>query len=162
MALAVYAQAPSVQAQEPKPDSVPPPPGDCWNGALNGDPIHCHFLEEAQREGKIDFITIYEAPGGGPLFIYLRQNGHVSDEVGAFFKTEAYEYLESEEGEKLCPSYVQSGPSGFVDSAEPCKTRFRCILDRTWWGMFEIQHVEHNAIPRSLVYEKIYIYPGRG
>ena len=160
MALAVYAQAPSVQAQEPKPDSVPPPPGDCWNGALNGDPIHCHFLEEAQREGKIDIVTIYEAPGGGPLFIYLRQDGHVSDEVGAFFKTEAYEYLESEEGEKLCPSYVQSGPSGFVDSAEPCKTRFRSILDRTWWGMFEIQHVEHNAIPHSRVYEKIYIYPG--
>ena len=160
MALAVYAQAPSVQAQEPKPDSVPPPPGDCWNGALNGDPIHCHFLEEAQTAGKIDISAVYEAPGGGPLYIFLEQTGHVSDETGAFFKTEAYEYLESEEGEKLCPSYVQSGPSGFVDSAEPCKTRFRSILDRTWWGMFEIQHVEHNAIPHSRVYEKIYIYPG--
>ena len=94
----------TAQAQEPKPTptpesgSVSPPPGGCWNGVLSADPVFCYFLEEAQRVGEIDIVAIYEAPGGGPLFVYLRQTETVSDEVGTFFREKAHVYLEGGEG----------------------------------------------------------------
>ena len=155
MALAVYAQAPSVQAQEPKPDSVPPPPGDCWNGALDEDPLHCHFLEEAQTAGKIDISAVYEAPGGGPLYIFLEQTGHVSDETGAFFRTKAHEYMESAEGSAFYPTQECGGMSG--DERKTCLDR---ILRRPMWNLFEIQHYAHFSVPPSLYYERIFLYPG--
>ena len=45
-----HTSTPTAQAQEPKPtptpgsERVPPPPGNCWNGALSGDPVFCYFL----------------------------------------------------------------------------------------------------------------------
>ncbi len=65
-ALAIYA-VPSAHAA--------PPPGDCWGGALSDDPLHCHVLEEAQRDGIIEVEAVYE--GGGVLYVYLAQSDRV-------------------------------------------------------------------------------------
>ena len=77
-------------------DHVPAPPGDCWNEALSRDPLHCYFLEEAQRAGKIEVAAVYVAPGGGPLYIFLEQPTPITDEVAQFFEAKAHEYLERE------------------------------------------------------------------
>ena len=110
------------EAQEPKPTprtssepgsgSVPPPPGNCWNGTLSGDPVFCYFLEEAQRAGEIEVAAVYKTPGGGRLYIYFRQTETVSDEVGAFFKEKAHEYLESAEGHGAYGAYECDGKTG--------------------------------------------------
>ena len=56
--LIAHLSAPHSQAQAPKPPADQEaagtpvqPPGDCWNGVLSDDPLHCYILEEAQREG---------------------------------------------------------------------------------------------------------------
>ena len=56
----VYHSAALSHAQVPE-----PPPGDCWNGALTEDPLHCYIFEEAQRAGEIDIAAVYVAPGDG-------------------------------------------------------------------------------------------------
>ena len=157
LVIAVYVSTPEAQAQEPKPtptpgtDRVPPPPGDCWNGALSDDPVFCYFLEEAQRAGHIEVAAVYETPGGGRLYIYLRQREHVSDEVGSFFKEKAHEYLEREGGPYAC-----QGKSG--------TERTDCLdaqLGRPWpkWKGFSRQ-IGHSPLPQSRVYERIFPIPG--
>ena len=56
--LTIYSPAPIAHAQEPEPtptpgagSKVPPPPGDCWNGVLSDEPLHCHILEDGGPEG---------------------------------------------------------------------------------------------------------------
>ena len=57
----------TVRAQEPdsnsgsQPGAVPPPPGNCWGGALSESPVHCFALEQAQRDGIIEVEGIYRA-----------------------------------------------------------------------------------------------------
>ena len=55
---------------------------------------------------------MYESPGGGRLYIYLRQTETVSDEVGAFFKEKAHEYLETAEGYDTYGVYECDGKTG--------------------------------------------------
>ena len=152
----------TAQAQEPKPtptpgsERVPPPPGNCWNGALSDDPVFCYFLEEAQRAGHIEVAAVYETPGGGRLYIYLRQREHVSDEVGAFFKEKAHEYLESAEGYDAYRVYECDGKAG--------EERTDCLdaqLGRPWtkWRGFSRQ-IGLSSLPQSRVYERIFLYPG--
>ena len=99
--LTIYSPAPIAHAQEPEPTTtpgadskVPPPPGDCWNGVLSDDPLHCHILEEAQGAGHIEVVAMYIAHDRGPLHIYLRQTEPMSSEVGDFLRNKAYEYIE--------------------------------------------------------------------
>ena len=67
-----------VRAQEPDSNSgsqantVPPPPGDCWGGALSDDPLHCYALEEAQRDGIIEVEGVYDASGELHIFFNYR------------------------------------------------------------------------------------------
>ena len=70
------------------------PLGYCWDGVLSQDPLHCYALEEAEREELIDVTALYEAPGGGPLYVWLNQTGPVSDEVYAFLKTKSKEFYD--------------------------------------------------------------------
>ena len=98
--LVAHLLATSAQAQAPKPPAAPdpaatpvPPPGDCWNGVLSDDPLHCDILEEAQRAGEIDIVAIYLARDGGPLYVFLSQTAPISDAVGDFLRTKAHEYL---------------------------------------------------------------------
>ena len=46
------------------------PPGDCWQGALAHDPLHCRVLEALQREGTVEVDGIFRAPEGG-ILVYL-------------------------------------------------------------------------------------------
>ena len=91
---------PTAQVQGQKATPVPaviptpvPPPGDCWNGVLSDDPLHCYILEEAQRTGHIDIVAIYLARERGPLYIFLSQTRPIREYVGDFLKTKAHEYL---------------------------------------------------------------------
>ena len=140
----------------PGSERVPPPPGNCWNGALSGDPVFCYFLEEAQRAGEIEVAAVYKTPGGGRLYIYLRQTETVSDEVGAFFKEKAHEYLESAAGYDAYRVYECDGKTG--------EERTQCLislLGPPWprWIGFNTQ-IGHNPLPQSRVYERIFLYPG--
>ena len=81
MLLLIAPSAPIAHAADPKP---PPPPGDCWNGVLSKDRLHCYILEEAQRAGHIEVVAVYLAPGRGPLYIYLQQTEPLSSEVGDY------------------------------------------------------------------------------
>ena len=68
------------------------PPDDCWGGALSADPLHCYVLDQAHSAGVIDLDALYE--GNGILYVYLAQTEPVGDEVGAFFKEKAPEFVE--------------------------------------------------------------------
>ena len=130
-----------------------PPPGDCWNGALSGDPLHCYILEEAQRAGQIEVDAVYLAPGGGPLYIFLRQDEPIGEQVSSFFKEKAYEYLGSAEGKRRYDAWECEGHMG--DQRKSCLDG---ILWMTRWQGFG--HPRSRALPPSNVYESITLYVG--
>ena len=130
-----------------------PPPGDCWNGALSGDPLHCYILEEAQRAGQIEVDAVYLAPGGGPLYIFLRQDEPIGEQVSSFFKEKAYEYLSSAEGKRRYDAWECEGHMG--DQRKSCLDG---ILWMTRWQGFG--HPRSRALPPSNVYESITLYVG--
>ena len=136
-------------------DHVPAPPGDCWNEALSRDPLHCYFLEEAQRAGEIEVAAVYLAPGGGPLYIFLEQRTPITDEVAQFFEAKAHEYLEREydAGRTTLPLERCDGFTG--DDRASC---LNDILKRPSWRDFESQL--SRALPLSRVYESILIGVG--
>ena len=147
--LVAYALAQSAQAQEPE-----PPPGDCWSGALSGDPLHCYILEEAQRAGKIDVAAVYLAPGGGPLYIFLSQTEPIDDdEVGSFLQAKAYEYLESVTSTGRHPTHKCDGRTG--DARSGC---FDEILERPHWRAFGRPLV--GGLPDSRAYSNVLLEVG--
>ena len=68
------------------------PPDDCWGGALSADPLHCYVLDQAHSAGVIEVDAVYEVSGA--LHVYLTQTEPVGDEVGAFFKEKATEFVQ--------------------------------------------------------------------
>ena len=94
--LAFHAWAQAAEAQAPS--GTPPPPGNCWNGALSKDPLHCYILEEAQRAGRIEVAAVYQEPGYAPLYIYLKQTAPLASDMGAYFRDKAHEYMTSPAG----------------------------------------------------------------
>ena len=147
--LLVYGATP-LHAQEPAPQA---PPGDCWNGALSGDPLHCYILEEAQRAGEIEVDAVYLAPGGGPLYIFLRQDEPIDEQVSSFFKEKTYEYLGRAEGKRRYDAWECEGHKG--DQRKSCLDG---ILWMTRWQGFG--HPRSRALPPSNVYESITLYVG--
>ena len=96
LALAVSCAAPD-RAQDAATTTATrgsPPLGDCWGGALSQDPLHCYALEQAERADLIDVTALYVAPGGGPLYVWLRQSEPVSDAVHDFLRTKSYEFYD--------------------------------------------------------------------
>ena len=163
--LTVYSSSPTAQAQEPEqtptPESsnVPPPPGDCWSGALSDDPLHCHILEEAQRAGEIEVAAVYQSPGGGrgSLHIYLRQREPLSTSTIDYLRDKAYEYIETPEAreyyERAClPRVVKTIPP-----PEPPENCPDLHLQRATWTGFE--YPSNSALPGSS-YSMIYIGVG--
>ena len=77
-----------------EPDSAPP--GDCWDGALSEDPLHCWLLEQAQSDGIIEVDAVYRA--GRTLNIYLKQEEPLGEDI--------YRYLLEKAGtrEFECPT----------------------------------------------------------
>ena len=164
MLLITVPSAPTAHAQEPKPtptpesSNVPPPPGDCWNGALSRDPLHCHILEEAQGAGHIEVVAMYIAHDRGPLHIYLRQAEPLSSEVGDFLREKAYEYIEIPEarehyGYACMPIVIKVIPA--PEAPEDCPERH---LQRAGWQDFHF--LGNGALPRPFAYPDIVIEPG--
>ena len=52
-----------------------PPLGDCYGGALSEDPIICYVVKQAEAEGLIDVLGVYEGGEGGyhQLYVSIRQ-----------------------------------------------------------------------------------------
>ena len=162
--------APIAHAQEPEPtptpgagSTVPPPPGDCWNGALSDEPLHCHILEEAQRAGHFEVVAMYTTHRRGPLHIYLRQTEPLNSEVGDFLRDKAYEYIKDPEarehyGYACMPRIIRVIPA--PEAPEDCPERH---LQRAEWQNFHIPEgiVTHGgAFPHPFAYSQIVIEPG--
>ena len=152
---------PIAYAQEPEPtptsgagSKVPPPPGDCWNGALSRDPLHCHILEEAQMAGHIEVAAVYLAPSRrGVLHIYLRQTEPISSEVVDFLREKTYEYLDSPAGQATHETEQCDGYTG--DERKNC---FHHMLGRPYWEDFHV--LGHYALPGLRRLDNIHIDVG--
>ena len=64
------------------------PPGDCWDGVLAEDGVHCYVLEEAQRQGAIKVVAIYEAPND-VLHVFLARSDPLDRELTSLFRRKA-------------------------------------------------------------------------
>ncbi len=53
-------------------------PGDCWGGALDGEPMACYVLRGAQRDGLVEVAGVFVAPNG-PVYVMLAQVEPVDD-----------------------------------------------------------------------------------
>ena len=147
--LLVYGATP-LHAQEPAPQA---PPGDCWNGALSGDTLHCYILEEAQRAGQIEVDAVYLTPGGGALYIFLRQDGPISVQVSSYFRQKAYEFMESPPG---YGRYKTSRCDGFAGDE-----RNNCLDQLMGWPMWSYyESYLETGLPRSRVYQNILLFTG--
>ena len=69
-----------------------PPLGDCFGGALSEDPILCYVLEQAQAEGLIDIVALYDS--GGPLYVSIGQ-AELSEGLIIFVLEKAYVFVDS-------------------------------------------------------------------
>ena len=142
-------QRPVSHAQVPE-----PPPGDCWNGALTEDPLHCYIFEEAQRAGEIDIAAVYLAPGDGPLYIFLSQTEPMGSGAISYLRAKTYEYLETVE------SWHPSGPGikCFDHTGDERRSCFDNVIGRPTWNSFG--RVGVGSLPRSRVYEDIVVDVG--
>ena len=149
LVLVVYHSAPVNHAQEPG-----PPPGDCWNGALTEDPLHCYIFEEAQRAGEIDIAAVYLAPGDGPLYIFLSQTEPMGSGAISYLRAKTYEYLETVE------RWPPSGPGikCFDHTGDERRSCFDNVIGRPTWDSFGRAGV--GSLPRSRVYEDIVLDVG--
>ena len=136
-------------AQEPE-----PPPGDCWNGALSKDPLHCYIFEEAQRAGEIDIAVVYVAPGDGPLYIFLSQTEPIGPGAISYLRAKTYEYLETVE------RWHPSGPGikCFDHTGDERRSCFDNVIGRPTWDSFGRAGV--GSLPHSRVYEDIVLDVG--
>ncbi len=55
-------------------------PGDCWGGALDGEPMACHVLGSAQGDGLVEVAGVFVAPNG-PVYVMLAQIEPADDVV---------------------------------------------------------------------------------
>ena len=149
LVLVVYPSVPVSHAQVPE-----PPPGDCWNGALSEDPLHCYIFEEAQRAGEIDIAVVYLAPGDGPLYIFLSQTEPIGSGAISYLRAKTYEYLETVQ------NWHPSGPGikCFDHTGDERRSCFDNVIGRPTWDSFGRPGV--GSLPRSRVYEDIVLDVG--
>ena len=127
---AFHAWAPAAEAQDPL--GTTPPPGNCWNGALSKEPLHCYILEEAQRAGRIEVAAVYQEPGYAPLWVYLAQTAPLSDDVGAYLRDKAHEYITS--STRRSDYRVERCDGSMGDARKSCLDSL--IGDPTWWYFY--------------------------
>ena len=160
-AVALLAQLGStVHAQEPDSDlgsqvsNTPPPPGDCWSGALSDDPLHCYALEEAQRDGIIEVEGVYDASGELHIFFNYRTGPPVSALFDQGRLEELVEVLKDNAREFVAqfPERVTYNlPFHFCGPPDPAETYRDCILNRT----FELV-----VVPWDSPYIRIFLVSG--
>ena len=122
----------------------PPPLGNCFGGLLNQDPLHCYALEQTQKRGLINIEKIYDADG--VLYLFLRQEGSVDDEVYEFLKAMSYEFYDRwPDDVPRNPFYSRCTNRGY--------TYRECYLDERRWRA-------RAMLPRSMVYENLLFHVG--
>ena len=89
------------------------PPGDCWDGALPENGVHCHILEHAQTVEAIKVVAIYEAPND-VLHVFLARSAPLDDELTSLFRRKASAFL----SERLESLYALSFRWGKVGGGE--------------------------------------------
>ena len=75
-------------------DPTEPPLGDCFGGALSGDPMHCYVLEQAQAAGLIDILGVYVDDGDGTVYVSLSQ-ARLSAEMVEFADEQSYAFYDA-------------------------------------------------------------------
>ena len=121
-----------------------PPLGNCFGGLLNQDPLHCYALEQTQKKGLIDIEKIYDADD--VLYLFLRQDGPVTDEVYEFIKTRSFEFYDQ------WPDDVPRNPF-YSRCTSRGHTYRECYLDERRWR-------PRAMLPKSMVYENLLFHVG--
>ena len=143
--LGVYS-TPAVHAEEP--------PDDCWGGTLSADPLHCHVIDEAHREGVIEVEGLYD-DGSGALYIFFNYLRTVEDRV----YPELMEYFR-QKGKEFALQHPDRVTYGFDDHrCRPLRTNDdyatfeECMMYYTYF-------VDDYIVPWDLPYEKIVLRTG--
>ena len=120
--------------------------GNCFGGALSEDPLHCHVLEQADAQGLIDVVGVYDA--AGLLYVSIRQE-EVATEVYHFTREQSYAFYDA------WPDFVPySKYRKWCDDGIHDEEHFPfCYLGLT--GL----HEEH-ILPRPSAYENILFQTG--
>ena len=116
-----------VRAGRPPPS---PPLGDCFDGALSSEPLHCYVLEQAHGEGVIDIEAIYDT--GTSIYVFLRQKEQISDEAREFLRQRVIEYHDR------WPGHLPQGP--MYDYCVSVRPSYRyCLVDEhSWYASLDI------------------------
>ena len=130
------------------------PPDDCWGETLSADPLHCHVIDEAQREGVIEVEGIYD-DGNGALYIFFNYLRTVEDRV----YPELMEYFR-QEGKEFTLQHPNRVTYGFDDHRctplqpnDDYATFEECMMYYTFF-------VDDYIVPWELPYEKIVLRSG--
>ncbi len=90
------------------------PEDECWDGALDGEPVACFVLEQAEADGALQVEAIFEAPSG-PLYVVLAQSEPIDDVLLSVLRDKFLEFvvtpdrLEAYGMELECREYVDLG-----------------------------------------------------
>ena len=113
------------------------PPGRCWGGILSESPLHCHVLEEAERDGIIEVDAMYRA--GTELFVYLDQTEPVGDDVYQYMQRKAQARVRAVGGDDCV--LEERGCSGGIFWFNPIKGYILPYLDiETDYVDIELKH----------------------
>ena len=121
------------------------PVGDCFGGALSEDPLHCYVLEQAQAEGLIDILAMYDS--NGPLYVSISQKG-LSAELLRFAREKSYAFTEA------WPELVPE--EKYRRFISPCYDFPECYLAMT--GLYA-DHPEY-LLPYPSAYDGVLLLPG--
>ena len=121
------------------------PVGDCFGGALSEDPLHCYVLEQAQAEGLIDILAMYDS--NGPLYVSISQKG-LSAELLRFAREKSYAFAEA------WPELVPE--EKYRKFISPCYDFPECYLAMT--GLYA-DHPEY-LLPYPSGYDGVLLLPG--
>ena len=143
--LGIYS-IPVVHAEEP--------PDDCWGGTMSADPLHCHVIDEAHREGIVEVEGIYD-DGNGALYIFFNYLRTVEDRV----YPELMEYFR-QKGKEFALQYPDRVTYGFDDHrCRPLRTTddYATFEDCMMYYTF---FVDDYIVPWELPYDRIVLRTG--
>ncbi len=95
-------------------DTREEPEDECWDGALDGEPVACFVLEQAEADGALRVEAIFEAPSG-PLYVVLGQSDPIDEALLQVLRDKYLEFVLTPDGikaydmESWCSDYVDLG-----------------------------------------------------
>ncbi len=110
------------------------PPGDCWNGVLSADPVHCYALEEVQRNGLIEVEGIYLGPGNR-LYVYYVVTTESDFRLGIKIREKAIEFGSEHQSRVEFPDASDSFDYANCRAEEEgFEAIHECTVERTFWS----------------------------